>query len=277
MKARFAKVFILSFVLISISVSVTGQMITGTGEIVKQVRETANFNAISNSTSADIVVEQSEKAMIVVKTDKALIEYVVTKVENNTLIINVNRNFRKIDVIEILVTVPDLNSVSINGSGDFVFSGVFSTDALMLNLNGSGDLNGNLKTNKVKIDVRGSGDIDVVGINDELSLYMTGSGDVRVRKLQLNKCTVVMTGSGDLQLEGSVSLLVSKLSGSGDMGAYDLNAAKVDVVGNGSGNISVSVSDYLKAALNGSGSIYYKGNPAKVKISEKGSGEIIQR
>jgi len=277
MKARFAKVFFLSLILISMTVSATGQMITGTGETVKQVRETASFNAISNPTSADIIVEQGEKAMIVVKTDKALIDHVITKVENNTLTIKINRNYRKIDVIEIIVTVPDLNSVVINGSGDFVFSGVFSTDALMLNLNGSGDLNGKLKANKVKIDVRGSGDVDLVGINDELSLHMTGSGDVRVRKLQLNKCTVDMTGSGDLQLEGSVSLLVAKLSGSGDMGAYDLKAAKVDIVGNGSGDMTVSVSDYLKASLNGSGSIFYRGNPAKVKVSEKGSGKIINR
>ncbi len=274
MKTIVTTSFILWFAIISFTIPVTAGTISGSGKIVKEVRNTSGFNAISNPTSADIIVEQGEETMVVVKTDQALIAHVITKVTDHVLTIEIDKSFRNIEVLQILVTTPDLKSVTINGSGDFTIDGIFSTHSLKLNINGSGDFTGNLNADKAQVDVRGSGDVDISGINDELSIHVTGSGDINARKLNVNKCGVEVVGSGDVDLEGTASLLVAKIVGSGDLDASSLKAMKVEALGIGSGDMEVFATNYLKAVSHGSGSIYYKGNPEKVMISEKGSGEI---
>ncbi len=242
-----------------------------------EVRKPIGFNSIHNLSSADVIITQGDKPSVIVKSVRELIPHIITRIKNNTLFIEINTSYRNIDVVEVQITIPDLEKITIEGSGDAIIQNIFFTKSLNIGITGSGDFSGEMDAEKVQIDVRGSGDIDIAGINDELKINVTGSGDINAHKLKLNKCALEVKGSGDVDLEGTTSLLVAKIVGSGDLDASLLKAVKVEASGMGSGDMEVFATDYLKAVCFGSGNIYYRGNPAKMMVSEKGSGEITKR
>ena len=83
-----------------------------------------------------------------------------------------------------------------------------------------------------------------------------------------------ITGSGDMKLSGNVENLEVKVSGSGDFEGYSLEAANVEVYVSGSGDAQVTANSSIKARVNGSGDVRYKGNPERNDTKVMGSGTI---
>ena len=73
-----------------------------------------------------------------------------------------------------------------------------------------------------------------------------------------------------------MDLTVSQM-GSGDINGYGLKAVNVIATNMGSGDLLISVAESLQAKLMGSGDLTYNGNPAKVKVTANGSGEVYSR
>jgi hypothetical protein len=85
-----------------------------------------------------------------------------------------------------------------------------------------------------------------------------------------------ISGSGNINIEGlAVSQQVS-ISGSGNYNAANLltDAALINIFG--SGNCRIVVNHSLNAAIHGSGSVYYSGNPSVYHTSILGSGKVVQ-
>ena len=246
-------------------------------DVSSETRNLSSFNAIHNSSSADLIVRQGDVQSVVVKSDKDLIPYIKTQVRNNTLFISIDKSFYNIDILEVQITIPELKSIEISGSGDFRFANLFSAPYMSIKITGSGDLKGEVNVDKMAMNVIGSGDVRISGIHNELKIQGTGSGDIAATDLNINECSVDIKGSGDIVLSGSTSSLIVRLKGSGDLDAYELNAVKVDAIGYGSGDMKLFASKVIKASLNGSGDIYYRGNASKAMVSENGSGEVYRR
>jgi hypothetical protein len=84
------------------------------------------------------------------------------------------------------------------------------------------------------------------------------------------------TGSGNLTINTPMVTdhLEVQLMGSGSFSGFLLSAqtCQADIVG--SGNIEISVANHLDATLEGSGSVFYKGNPL-IKEDIQGSGRVV--
>jgi hypothetical protein len=92
--------------------------------------------------------------------------------------------------------------------------------------------------------------------------------------MQGEAVTFVLSGSGNITAEGLVKTVDARLEGSGNILCGDLQAQSAIVRLDGSGNIMVNASDELDVALNGSGNVQYRGNPANVQKTIKGSGSV---
>lgn len=88
---------------------------------------------------------------------------------------------------------------------------------------------------------------------------------------------VKLSGSGNIFLSGNAHNSDMKISGSGNIKTYDLAAQNCEVRLSGSGNAKVHAVQALYAHVSGSGGIYYKGNPEKVKSKVTGSGDVVSR
>ena len=106
---------------------------------------------------------------------------------------------------------------------------------------------------------------------------LAGSGNITVPGLNGDSLKVALPGSGTVRVGGTVNQVDLSLGGSGNIYCDGLKAKTATANLNGSGNITVFASESLNAAINGSGSIRYSGNPASVNKTVRGSGSIQEQ
>ena len=88
--------------------------------------------------------------------------------------------------------------------------------------------------------------------------------------------TATVSGSGQLSAAGNAARLDVTISGDGQAQLDQLTARDVRAVVSGSGLIQVTATASLDAAVPGSGSIVYSGNPSQVNTGVTGSGTITR-
>jgi hypothetical protein len=156
--------------------------------------------------------------------------------------------------IEVTVTLPSLESLAVNGSGEHTVSG-FAGDHLDVALDGSGSMRFNGRYREIMAAVHGSGDLELTG----------GTCDT---------VDAAVAGTGRLTLVGSSRELHAALRGSGDLDARHLRADAVDLVLQGSGDSAVYARKRLHAELTGSGEVNVYGNPAERSVKREGTGAV---
>lgn len=214
--------------------------IKGNGNVITETRTIGNYEGIKCAGSMDFILVAGEEGKITLKGDSNLLEYIITEIKGDHLIIKTKKGINmsyKNNTIKITIPFDDINTVSLAGSGDLYSNDTIESDKLSVSLAGSGDIKLEIKTN-----------------------YVKGA----------------IAGSGDLTLEGSTNELEAKVAGSGDFHGFGLQANNTDVSVAGSGDAQVVSNKTLKARVAGSGDVTYKGNPQKdTKVA--GSGSINQR
>ena len=156
--------------------------------------------------------------------------------------------------IEVTITLPALESLSVNGSGDHTVSG-FAGDHLDVALDGSGNMRFNGRYREITAAVRGSGNLELTG----------GTSDT---------VDAAVIGTGRLTLVGSSRELHAEMRGSGELDARHLRADAVALIQQGSGESAVYASKRLHADMNGSGEARVFGNPDERSVSRNGSGTV---
>lgn len=105
-----------------------------------------------------------------------------------------------------------------------------------------------------------------------MTIDVSGSGDITARNIDVKKLELNISGSGSFTASGKAEHMRAAISGSGNIKATDLKAEYADISISGSGSANVWVTKVLRADISGSGSIWYKGDPAIIrKISGVGS------
>jgi len=122
----------------------------------------------------------------------------------------------------------------------------------------------------------GSGNITTEGIHkaDSFKVGLSGSGDIDI-KVSADDVNAGISGSGNIQINGNTDKFTAGISGSGDVNAFGLKANDVEIGVSGSGNVEVTSNGNLKAAIAGSGDVYYKGSPKSINAKSGGSGDVI--
>ena len=212
--------------------------VKGEGPSVTEERELTNFDKIEVNSFADIFYEQSDEFSVVIETQANLMEYIETKIEGTTLVIEQRNNtsLQSDGGINIYISCPNMSdmtingsgsitgqnkivtsdlSCTINGSGDFYFKNIIATHYWM-NINGSGDLE--IDSGKIKngeYGINGSGDIHVSSVKtDNIEISINGSGDAEV--FAIKELDISIIGSGGVQYKGYPNLTID-ITGSGDV------------------------------------------------------------
>ncbi len=279
MKSQTNKMFYHLLTLIAVFVLTSASLhAKNDADVLMQDRQLPVFTSIKLLSSADLIIQQGNTQQVTVKADSDIIEFIETRVENGTLIVDVKRNnvFRAHEM-EVHITMTNLEKIKSMGSGDIELEGGFKTSNLIVSLSGSGDFQADLQAQNMELEINGSGDARFGEVRGSFKLSVSGSGDVEADGLQLETCMISSFGSGDISLSGNCIDLTMSQMGSGDINAYGLKSVNATVTNMGSGDMVVSVAESLQAKLNGSGDLTYQGNPAKVKVTANGSGEVYKK
>jgi len=259
MEAKF-KLIIAVLVLLSLTSCIDNLIcIDGDGIIKNERSRLTGFDAIVNTTEFDIIFKIADTTGLNIIADRNLIDKLVTDVSGQVLEIRTNPSnacfsYSQRPVIE--VSSPDLNSVTLSGSGDFL----------------ADQLEGNLVTVKLS----GSGKIKAEHVQCvELSAFLSGSGTISLWDTRSTNSDAFISGSGDILIEGECDKNTLKISGSGNIYDDKYIAKTGSVTSSGSGDSYVYLKEKLTGAISGSGNIYVKGNPL-IDVRVSGSGRVIR-
>lgn len=212
-----------------------GGCVRGTGPIVSQEFILPPVYGVIVSLPANVYVTQGPEQEIIVEGEGNILDEINLNVRNGIWEIETRRCVRDVDNLQVFITLPIIEELSILGSGNIVSENFLDVHDLFLSIPGSGNID--------------------LGVNAD---------DIETS----------ITGSGDILLEGSADHVKIDILGSGNYRGYDLDAASADVRITGSGNVWARVADYLRVRISGSGTVRYRGHP-DVDVSISGSGRVV--
>lgn len=200
----------------------SGERITGSGDVVSEVRDAGSFDAVSLTGGFNVLIRQGSSGKVEVKADKNLLAYLETKVveggKGRTLEIGPKKGYNLAGSVNPSITLdmPALRAVAVSGSGSIKVEAM-KTGAVDASIAGSGDIHLNaLDAERLGMKVSGSGDIVASGRAATASVSIAGSGDVKAAGLAADEVKVSIAGSGDAQVQATKKLHVS-IAGSGDV------------------------------------------------------------
>lgn len=209
--------------------------IRGEGGIISEELDIAAFTGIDLQIDAEVFITQGDEFSVVAEGQFNIIRELEYRVRNGIWDIDLDRCVRRMDELHIYITMPEISYLEISGSGNIYGENVFDLDDVLLEIDGSGNMD--LAMNADDIDA-------------------------------------VISGSGNIQLEGTANDVYLRLEGSGLFRAFDLVSQRANIRIDGSGDAEVSVSEELKVRILGSGDVRYKGQPL-IDEERNGSGRVI--
>ncbi|WP_296316829.1 head GIN domain-containing protein [Winogradskyella sp. UBA3174] len=215
-----------------------GKKMKGNGDITTTTRSTGAYDGLKAAGPMDFKLVQGNEGEISIKGDANLMEYIITEVKDNKLVVKVEDGYNLRPSQTILITVPyeSISSVSLSGSGDIENSGTIKAGEFKVALAGSGDINLNVSAKSIQSSIAGSGDIELKGSARDLTTKIAGSGDFNGRSLKSTNVNASITGSGNVNVVCNGEL-TARITGSGDV-EYSGKPTKKDTKITGSGSVS---------------------------------------
>ncbi len=240
-----------------------GKMVVGNGEMTsKTVPVEQGVTGLNNMGSIDVVIDPSLDGEAVIEGESNIIDLVKLEQDaSGALTVSFKDNVSISMNRGVTVRIPAVNggTIQLDGSGS-------------ISLEGSSALKGD----SFSVRVMGSGDIRLMTEAAEVYAIINGSGNVNL-DVKTQQLIANIEGSGDISVKGSADRVKASINGSGNIDTLDCAASAADVMVAGSGDIAVNVSSELTGSINGSGDVFYTGNPGTVSVSNNGSGDLIKR
>jgi hypothetical protein len=212
--------------------------VKGKGENIKETRDVSGFNKINLSIDADVSYTQDSIYKVEISAQSNIMKILSTEVVDSELRLDYKRNVWNHNKVTVVIHSPNINRITISGSGD-----VHAQNSIV--------------ANNLDLFISGSGNFSIPGVTVSSLLFVrvSGSGSVQISDGTVDKEDFNVSGSGNIDALQVVSRTnISRISGSGD--------------------ISANVTESLEVNISGSGGMTYRGKP-EVTSHISGSGKLI--
>lgn len=264
------------------------------GNIITKNIPINDFEKVTAEGSMSVYFEQSSQVGAVLECSDNIAPYVEVFNQGNELVVRYKKGIvinlfgkdSKKNKVKVSIKSPKINSINLNGSGDFIATGDLAAENLSVNLNGSGDIdlkgvrcNAGAQPGAFAAQLNGSGDIVVAGeiLANSTAIQLNGSGDIKTKNIVAHTLASQLNGSGDVVILSAIADKSNvELSGSGDLVIKDLRSSNIDSKLNGSGDLSVCrmLADEVHGSVVGSGDMRLTGRCQKAVLVSSGSSEL---
>jgi hypothetical protein len=184
------KLIVLSLVLIQTACSAFGSQ--------TESREVGTFTALEISGLAEVIITQASKQKLLVKVSGMPITDVVTKVENETLIIT-TKGFHRGESVQVFVSYNELNSISTSGSAELTGTNILNTQQMIVTTNGAGDIKDlAIKADKLTVSINGAGNATLAVEVESIAMEMNDAGDLSVQGVAKQQHLISNSSRGTL-------------------------------------------------------------------------------
>ena len=190
----------------------------------REAREVASFAEVSLSVPGTLHLRQGEPRSVEIEASPKVLDHLETTVDDGQLEIRDESNVlermfggeRDWGKIDVYVTTPTIEKVSLAGSGSVVGETLIEASSLTLENAGSGDMDLEVSATDLSTSIAGSGTMRLRGTADRVHVRIAGSGTVQALDLTVATAEIEVTGSGDTQLRVT-DQLSARIIGSGDV------------------------------------------------------------
>lgn len=185
----------------------------GSGNRVRQTRPAGAFTRVIADDALDVEIAIGPRAGIELEGDDNLIDRIRTDAEDGVLHLRVRGGYRVRRAMVARITMPRLDRVDLEASGDARISGL-DGGQLALAGHGSGSFDVDGAVDAVDVRIQGSGDVDLEGLRArEARILINGSGNARAYVLDTIVATV--NGTGDIVYRGAPRNVSEDVNGTG--------------------------------------------------------------
>lgn len=184
------------------------------GPTTSEDREIEAVTTVELDTSGDLTISEGEPSLVI-RASRGALERLTSEIDGDSLVLGSapGPGFGMGEV-DYDLTLPDLETVELNGSGDIGWEGI-DGESVVIRISGSGDVDLSGTATALTVELDGSGDIDAEDLRTQdavVAIDGSGNVDVTVR----DTLRVEISGSGRVAYSGDPSV-DSDISGSGDV------------------------------------------------------------
>ncbi len=252
--------------------------IKGRGDLVTKNVTVDYFNSINLNSVIHVEIEQSYDHTVKIEAQENLMDYIEIYEEDKVLYIDAKEpyNLEPSKKITVYLTTPEIRSIESNGTGDTYGSSIYDDIYdLSFIINGTGNIDfAWTDAQNVNVELDGTGDMYLIGNGNNFDADIDGTGNLDFEGDYTTTFTTI-DGTGSCFANGSSTNNTVQLDGTGSFYGKDFHTEYSNIKINGTGDAEVYCTQNLIIDLDGSGDVYYYGNPEQLQVDNDGSGDIF--
>ena len=212
--------------------------IKGDGNIKKETRAVSAFSEIEVSGMYQVYLTQGKTNSLVIEGDENLMQYIITKNDNNKLIIETKKSLNPTGDIKIYLTFTSLESIDLSGACEVIGEGRLKFDKIEFEGSGASEFTLDMKAGLVEFDLSGASEIHLKGKANKV--LIDGSGAIKISAFDfvINDCEVDLSGASEASLNVTNTLSID-VSGAATI-AYKGGAKIIKQSTSGASSIKVA-------------------------------------
>lgn len=171
-------------------------------ETTAETRDMEDFHSVAVTGAVCLTVRQDTACLLTIKTENS--SAITTEVRDGVLYVECLAGIP--GSMEVMVSLPELRSVTLSGVGRFETDGLVSGKDLAFRLNGASDMDVQLDVEHLVVDVQGASRLDMKGKAGLLDLRLAGAGSVDAFKLLTDTAVIWCAGGSKADVSCAQSL-----------------------------------------------------------------------
>ena len=192
-----------------------GNGVEGSGNVVTEKRTIeAPFTKIDASTGVEVIVEQGATTEVEVEVDDNLMEHIVTRVENGTLIVKIDGNINTMESAIVRVSTKTIEGLESSSGATVRSKNTLKGTILALKSSSGSTINTDLEYEKVSSESTSGSEIKLSGKALTLDTKSSSGSEIDAKDLAANEITAQSTSGSNTTVNPIVLLNAKASSGS---------------------------------------------------------------
>ncbi|GEM_PF-2204775 len=197
--------------------------VSGSGDIVSEMRDLKGFDKIEAGGAVNLNISFGDQWHVEVEADDNVIEYIDTRVREQTLEIETTRTIRR-SKVDVHVTLPELRKLNASGAVNVSFNDPVEQNFISVKASGASNIKLTVNVEALEVHASAASDITVEGTAYYAEVTASGASNIRGAGFECVEADVRLSGASDMR-----AAITDKVTGSLS-GASDLRIAGDPVV-----------------------------------------------
>ncbi len=189
--------------------------IDGSGNVVTEKRNIETpFTKIQASTGVEVILEQGYPSEVEVEVDDNLMKYIVTRVENGTLIVKIDGDINTMESAIVRVKTKTIEGLESTSGASIKTINKLSGTSVALKTSSGSTIQADLEYEKVSCESTSGSEIKVSGKALALDTKSSSGSEINAKELASNEITAQSTSGSSTTVNPIVLLNAKASSGS---------------------------------------------------------------